>query len=98
MIMPCVQYGKPVTNLGKQTEAYEFLQEINKKLGSEKLFIEQYQLKEWFLYFKSKYNTYYRIYWDVGNGEYQVMMPFKKLDLQDVECYLLGVLNGLENK
>lgn len=92
--MPVVVYGNIQTNIDPNTEAYEWLQEINNHYGDEKYVITKTTIN-YRRFLKKKTYTYYSIYWKLAEGEYQQLLSFKNLDLQDIECYLLGCLNGL---
>ncbi len=88
--MPCVVWGELTSNLDKDTEAYQFLQEINNHYGFEKVVVTKHVCKT---ILKSYSN--YCIYIKINEHEHQKLMVFKQLDLQDIECYLLGHLHGL---
>lgn len=95
--MAVITYGNFETSLDKSTEAYEYLQEINEKLGKDKLIIAVTDIISGrFPNPNLKVGERYSIYWNLGKGEYQHIMAFKKLDYQAVECYLLGILTGLD--
>lgn len=92
--MPSVTYYKPRTNIQNDKELYELLVEINERSENE-LFIEHFiEVKKW-LFNHTKIERF-KIYWDIGNGEYQDIMTFELLDRQDILCYLLGILTGMD--
>ncbi|WP_437261228.1 hypothetical protein [Bacillus thuringiensis] len=82
------------TNIEKDSEAFTFLQDINKHYGFEKIVVTKTTFTDGGFFSKRMY-SYYSIYIKISDCEYQHMMCFKSLGLQDVECYLLGYLNGL---
>lgn len=95
--MPCVQYNRPATNIDPKSELFELLTEINKIIGQEKLFIEEYRNKVRYGLFKRKTNIekLYYLYWDIGHGEYQVMFSGTSVSEQSVLAYLLGYIAGV---
>ena len=93
--MPAIIISNSIrTNIEKDSEAYEFLQDINKHYGFEKIVVTKTLVEDGGFFSKRVY-SYYSIYVKISDLEYQHMMCFKSLGLQDVECYLLGYLNGL---
>lgn len=95
--MPCVVWSSNLTSsLDKDTEAYQFLQDINKYYGYEKVVVVKRIVTICRRFFKKQEDISYEIYIKISDDEYQRMMVFQTLGLQDIECYLLGYLNGME--
>lgn len=96
--MVLVTYGcNYKTNIDKSTQAYEWLQEINERLGEEKLIITVTDVIDGTIFNRNrKVGEYYSIYWDLGKGEYQQIMSIRGVNYQGVEAYLLGILTGMD--
>lgn len=94
--MPTVTYGRYETNIDKKSEFYMYITEINERISGGTLIVEvTSHTSGWF---RKKEMESYGIYWELGHGEYQRIMAMERLDSQDVLCYLLGILTGLDKK
>lgn len=94
--MPIVTWVKPETNIQRDEELFELLNEINSRCANE-LFIEHKVMKKANTLFRKPKNIeWYTLHWDIGNGEYQLILGLESLDRQDILCYLLGILTGLD--
>ena len=96
--MAITTYGRNLkTNLNKDTEAFEWLQEINYLFGEEKYIITITSVIDGTIFNRNrKVGEYYSIYYKIDNCEYQCIMSSKSLNYQAVESYLLGILSGIK--
>ena len=93
MNMPAISFGVDhKSNIPYKHKLYSYIEEINSKSENE-LIIEMYNVK---LSRFSKITQGYRIYWNIGNGEYQRLFAMEYLNEQAVECYLVGYLSNLK--
>lgn len=91
--MALVQYSRPKTNLDQSTDAFDYLEQINKIYEYEKCFVEEYEY-EFRNWFKKKIHKYYAVFFEAGS-EYQHMRYYAMMDYNATESYLHGYLNGL---
>ncbi|GAA4879394.1 hypothetical protein GCM10023310_69440 [Paenibacillus vulneris] len=93
--MACVTWSKPTTNIQNDKELYDMLVEINSKSTNELYIMYHFEFDKR-LFSSPRKIEWYSIYWNLSNGEYQSIMSLEFLDRQDIFCYLLGILTGMD--
>lgn len=92
--MACVTWYKPTTNIEDDQDLFELLTEVN-GFSPNELFIEHHTAFKKKV-FRTERLDWYRIYWDVGYGEYQQIMMGEVLHRSAIMAYLLGLVSGYE--